>query len=343
MNPILRHLLVRRPAIAALGLLPLGVMAAAAQPTPGQVPYLNLPPVTAPATPPGGSAYAPSDIPAAKDASTLEALKQREQELATMRAEQRRALENEDKLKREIEAIGADRRKLNAQLIETAARVRSMEAEIARTADRLAPLDEREQALLRSLDGRRGVLVEVLAVLQRMGRHPPSVMMVRPEDALQALRTAMLLGSVLPELRQETDALIADLSELARLRKGIAEARERLDRDLKTLADESPRLALLVEQRQKQQAEIENTLTAERRRATQLARQVDNLKDLIGGLERDLDSATRAARLAARPPVEKKSLDNRRDALPCNRSGKRVRPIGICRRICVMMRATIPI
>ena len=41
----------------------------------------------------------------------------------------KRALENEAKLKREIESIGDDRRKLNQQLIDTAARVRSVEDE----------------------------------------------------------------------------------------------------------------------------------------------------------------------------------------------------------------------
>src|SRR5262249_44485179 len=171
-----------------------------------------------------------------------------------------------------IESIGDDRRKLNAQLIETAARVRNIEAQIDRTMERLAPLDERERALRASFDERQGVVVEVLAALQRIGRHPPRVMVVRPEDALQALRSAILLGAVLPELRQETESLVADLSELSRLRKGIADERDRLDRDLKTLADESPRPTLLIEQRQKQQADAESTLTTQRTPATHLAR-----------------------------------------------------------------------
>jgi septal ring factor EnvC (AmiA/AmiB activator) len=326
MNSVMRHLHVaRRPTIAALGILPLGLMAAMAQTTPrppGEVPYLNFPPVVAPGTPRGESTppleLRPSEVPGTKDPGTkdqsaIDALKQRDQELNAIRAEQRRSLENEAKLKREIESIGDDRRKLNTQLIEAAARVRGMEAEIARTMERLAPLDAREQTLRKSLDERRGVIVEVLAALQRIGRHPPPVMVVRPEDALEALRSAMLLGAVLPELRQETDALLADLSELELLRKGIADERDRLDRDIKALAEESPRLTLLVAQRQKQQADIESTLTAERARTTQLARQVDNLKDLIGNLERNLDNANRPTRLATRPGDEKKALDSRPD------------------------------
>jgi septal ring factor EnvC (AmiA/AmiB activator) len=63
-------------------------------------------------------------------------------------------------------------------------------------------------------------------------------------------------------------------------------------------------MALLVEERQKKQAEAEKALDAERQRAVQLARQVDNLKDLIAKLEQNLDSAGRGARAAARAEPE---------------------------------------
>ena len=59
---------------------------------------------------------------------------------------------------------------------------------------------------------------------------------------------------------------------------------------------------MLLEQRQKQQTDIEKTLAAERQHATQLARQADNLKDLMAKLEQGLDGAGRAGR----PGTEKK-------------------------------------
>lgn len=312
----MRHLPnVRRPAIiAALGFLPLGLTAAVAQTSlrpPGDTPYLNYAPATGPSSQPATRPQRrPSRTPAAKAPNPLDALKLHDQELAAIRSEQQRALENEARFKHELESIGDDRRKLNTQLIESAARVRNLEAAVIRASERLKPLDEREQALRKSLDERRGVIVEVLATLQRMGRQPPPVMLARPEDALQSLRSAMLLGAVLPEMRQEAAALLADLTELTRLRKEIIEEQERLDRDLKTLAEESPRLSMLVEQRQKQQRDAEKTLASEHQRVTQIARQVDNLKDLIGGLERKLDSATRSARIAARRSEEKKALES---------------------------------
>ena len=77
------------------------------------------------------------------------------------------------------------------------------------------------------------------------------------------------------------------------------------------LADDIAQLTALTEQRQKQQAEVEKTLTAERERAAQLGRRSEDLQELIAKLEQELDRTTRAARLAARSGEEKKATDAR--------------------------------
>src|SRR6185437_14802360 len=76
--------------------------------------------------------------------------------------------------------------------------------------------------------------------------------------------------------------------------------RDRLKNEVASLDTERTRMTALVEERQKQQTEREKALDAERARAGELARQVDNLKDLIAKLEQGLDPATKAAREAAR-------------------------------------------
>lgn len=230
--------------------------------------------------------------------SPLDSLRQREQELEAIRNEQKKAAETEAKLRGEIETIGEDRRKLNQALIDAAARSRAAEDRIAETESRLKPLDATEQRLRESLTSRRATIVEILAALQRVGRHPPPAIMVRPEDALQTVRTAIMLGAVLPEMRAQADQLAADLSDLVRIRKEIGEEKDRLARDAGALNEERQRLSLLIDERQKKQADTEKALDTERQKSIVLARQVDNLKDLIGKVEQSLDAANRAARQA---------------------------------------------
>lgn len=208
--------------------------------------------------------------------------------------EQRRKIEGE------LESMRADRARLNAALIDTAARVRAGETRAAEVEKRLETLTGSQEAIRRSLDNRRGVIVEVLAALQRMGRRPPPAILAEPADILRAVRASMMLGAVLPELRAETEALAADLAELVDLRAKIAADSETLKRDLAALGQERTRLAALVEARQASVSEAEKALGAERERARDLARQATTLKELIERMEREVAAAARAADEARR-------------------------------------------
>jgi len=270
--------------------LPLGAHSAAfAQSAPSQIPAGA-----------GQTPAAPSVPAAAPLAAAQDALKQHDQELDAVRAQERASAESQAKLRREIESIGDDRRTLNQQLIDTAARVRDVEATIEATRARLKPLDDQEGDIRKSLDERRTAIVEILAALQRIGRQPPPALLVRPEDALQAVRTAIALGAVLPDMRAQGDALAGDLADLLAVRKDIATEHDRLAHDLDLLGREQLRMNVLIEERQKKQTASEEALDAERTRATDLAHQADGLKDLIAKLESGLDPATRKAHAEAR-------------------------------------------
>jgi septal ring factor EnvC (AmiA/AmiB activator) len=232
-------------------------------------------------------------------APSPEAIKQREQELEAAREQQKKAAELQQKLKADIEAIGQDRSKLNQQLIDIAAQVRGVETRIGEAEARLRPLDSREQQIRSSLDSRRAEIIEVLAALQRAGRRTPPALLVRPEDALQSLRTAMLLGAVVPELRGRAERLTSDLGELVALRKTIATERDALALDRDKLKDDQARLAALVDERQRKQSAFERDMEAEGARAIALSKQVDSLQGLIAKLEQDLKSAAKAAATAS--------------------------------------------
>jgi len=200
----------RRQFAAAAGCLLLGMATAGAQQATPDLSELRL--TQSPAA-------APQD------------LQQRDSELEKIRAEQRKAIDAQAKLRREIASLSEDRRELNQQLIQTAMRVRDIDARIAETEKRIEPLDKREKGIQQSLRSRRAVITEVLAALQRMGRRPPPALLVRPEDALQSVRTAILLGAVRPEMRMEAETLARELSALVQICKAIATERERKVRE----------------------------------------------------------------------------------------------------------------
>ena len=241
-----------------------------------------------------------STLPSATAPSADDAIRQHDQELDSVRSQQRQSVDSQAKLRLQIEALSEDRRGLNQQLIESATAVRDVEAKIDDAQSRLQSLDAREQVFQKSLDERRSAIIEILAALQRVGQRPPPALLVRPEDALKALRTAITLGAVVPDMRAEADAIAGDLAELSRVRKDIVSERATLSQNLDRLANEQLRLNMLIDARQKKQATTEQALDTERQHAVDLSHQVDNLKDLIAKLEASLTPATRAVRDSAR-------------------------------------------
>lgn len=204
------------------------------------------------------------------------------------------------KIEAEVERMRADRARLAAALIETAQKTQSAEARAGEIEARLDTLTGSEQAIRASLDSRRGVIAEVLAAAQRLGRRPPPAIMADPADMLRAIRSAMMLGAVLPQLREETQALADDLAEMTRLRAAIAAEQGKLAAELTTMAAERQRLAALVEERKAALAPAEQALAQSRRRAEELSRQASSLKDLIQRMEGEASAAAHAAEEARR-------------------------------------------
>jgi septal ring factor EnvC (AmiA/AmiB activator) len=237
---------------------------------------------------------APAPAAGPQQAETAEEKARREQDLKILEEAITANAEARKRLEAEIEEIRTDRARLNAALIETAGRVRGTEDRIRGLEGRLQTLAASEAAIRRSLDSRRGVIIEVFAALQRMGRRPPPAVLVRPEDMLEAVRASIMLGAVLPELRVEADILATDLAELVRLKEAIATDRTTLNGELTALNGEQERLAALMEARQGRIAEVERNVGAEQEKAAALARQAGTLKELIDRMEAEISGAQRA-------------------------------------------------
>ncbi len=90
------------------------------------------------------------------------------------------------------------------------------------------------------------MLAEVLGALQRMGRNPPPALLVTPDDALASVRSAILLGAVVPGIRRETDKLAADLANLSSLQAASAAEKSSLTATMTNSIEEERRMDLLL-------------------------------------------------------------------------------------------------
>lgn len=196
---------------------------------------------------------------------------------------------------------------LRTALVASADKRKALEQQIIDGEDKLNTLRTKEDAVHASLRARRGVLAEVLAALQRMGRNPPPALLVTPEDALGSVRSAILLGAVVPGIRHETENLAADLKALAGVRKEIVTQKQALGDDMTARLEEERRMNMLIVEKQKLKQRSATELASERRKAEQLAAQATSLEGLIGSIESEITSARDAA-AAAKAEEENRRL-----------------------------------
>ena len=201
-------------------------------------------------------------------------------------------------LKSEIDALDKDRATLNQSLIDTNRQVQKLEGDIDGAEARLKALYASEDKLRASLASQRNVLAEVLAALQRMSHRPPPAILVRPQDALASIRSAILLGAVVPDLRVAADALADNLKQLVTLREAKEKERDSLRENATALAEGRARIALLIEDRQNQRQASVQALTEEEKRSATLADQATSLRDLIARMEAENATASAAAAAA---------------------------------------------
>lgn len=216
----------------------------------------------------------------------------------------------------EIAALKQDETSVTAALIQSGKTSRKLSEDIARIEDRLAGQKEEEDAIRASLHSRRAVLAEVLAALQRMGLNPPPAILVKPEDALSSVRSAILLGAVVPEMRDETERLVADLDALKRVTNSIANERSLLMAALKAQTEERHRLDALVEQKRALRAQSELNRSAEEQKIAGLAAKAKSLKELIASLEKDLAAEQGALERQRREEEKRLALERQKAETP---------------------------
>jgi septal ring factor EnvC (AmiA/AmiB activator) len=236
------------------------------------------------------------------------------QELQTLQSEISLSEQRKQELANQIDSLEKDRATINRTLIETSTNSRNIEKRISKVEIRLSQLRDEQADVRVFLNSKKALLMEVLGALQRMGRNPPPALLVKPEDALSSVRSAILLGSVVPEMRSETEILLGQLKDLVRISNEIETQREALTVELVSLAGEEEKLNLLLIEKRKLAGQAQDKLLQENAKAAELAAKATSLNDLINSLEVEIESAQQAAEAARLAEIEQKRLEEQRIA-----------------------------
>lgn len=214
------------------------------------------------------------------------------QKLESQRGALEDARNRESALARDVADIDAERERLNARLLETAALIQRSEAKLSSIEARLGELEVQEKLVRGSLEQQQGHIAKLLGALQRMGRNPPPVMITRREDALQMVRSAMMLATAFPELRGKALDLSSKLQELVRVMTDIRTESALLKAETQRLNDGQTKLAGLMEERKQSLSQRRAELAEVRNTAAAIRSSVNDLNDLIARLDKEVTEKT---------------------------------------------------
>jgi murein hydrolase activator len=200
---------------------------------------------------------------------------------------------------------------LSGRLVSIAETVAEQERKLAKAEKRQKKLRDEIAVINLSLVERQDAMAEVLAGLQRLEHNPPPALVVAPDDVLGALRGAMVMGSIVPELRRSAQELHDQLAALKGLREKFEAEGRQVNDALVALETSRAEVNQLIEDKKALAALSKQQLADERKRAEELAERATSLKELLAKLEeeRKAAEAKRTAEEKARAEAEKKAKD----------------------------------
>lgn len=199
----------------------------------------------------------------------------------------RRDRQQAEGLSQSAAKFARDQTILRERLIQAAALAQARERDLNQVEQRLAMFETQEASARKALDGQQTKLAQLLAVLQRMGREPPPALVVRPDNATAAARSAMLLSSVVPAVQKQASQLAKNLGELRLLRQRTAAERLKVAAASGSLEKDRAALTHLLDQRRLLTEQASQNLQSTKDHILELGEQARDLRALITSLRED--------------------------------------------------------
>ena len=257
-----------------------------------------------------------------------EQLKAVEQNLEAAKAEKGR-------LAREKAAVAQDLKRARQRKIALAKDVQEQEQKLLTLENKIAKLEEDVKASSAALARRDDQMRSTLLALERMALRPGDALTLTPLAPEDAVRTAILLSAVVPEIASSTAALQEELANLYHRRAEIAEQRRKAAAAAARLTDKRAKLEAVIETAATRQTTVAARSKEVETRMSKLAHQAKDLRALFEKLaaekaKRKKEEAHRRKRQRIAPPDDEptRRFSKARGTLPFPAVGKVVARYG---------------
>ncbi|MEO0412299.1 MAG: peptidoglycan DD-metalloendopeptidase family protein [Pseudomonadota bacterium] len=208
-------------------------------------------------------------------------------------------------LEKEAKAVSAQIDALTEKMVALAREIQNQESALGRVELELDILEKELEEQRRALEIKRTDLSTTLAAMQKLSRQPSSLVFLRPVSAEETGRSAALLSSVVPVLKEQAALIRSDLVTLKVIKTRLEATQATYKVQLAALSDSRATLEVTQDERKQQRKTLSAQAQAEAERIATLAGEAKTLGGLLQKLREErarLDAAPRPLPKPASPP-----------------------------------------
>lgn len=235
-------------------------------------------------------------------------------ELEALEAERAAMLRQLEALEEAGSTVAGDIETLERDLISAAMESQRREEQAMSAEFKLISLRARLGSARTQLIEGEDALEDLMASLAISGRHRPPALLTQPQNANQAIRAAILMGEVAPQVQNRATALSEEITDLRRIERQVLREQKALAAAEAALELKQAEISQLTAAKRAAFEDVTADAAALRARADALGEQAGTIRELIAALEKAAPGAPRLkprllyAEQSRKPSVQQASL-----------------------------------
>ncbi len=210
---------------------------------------------------------------------------------------------NKKELEKEAKKIEGSLKATQSNLVKIAKDIQENEKDMQALNKDVKSLEAQKSEIQNRLQKDQGSIAHLILALERIRRLPPEALIVKPDAPLKTAQSAMLMQSILPDLKGKADSLRTELEELYDVSEKLDAEKSKLTKTSVALQDQHKELSGMLDKRKKLYASTQSDLKEREARIKSISSKAKNLRELVQKL--DQESRTREKNAKARNVVLK--------------------------------------
>lgn len=206
-------------------------------------------------------------------------------ELSRVTSQIRAAESEHKKLREKARAVQKEILDVRRKMVKAASSIQEQEESLDRLEQKLREFEDQQAFMKNRLEIRKMQRVRVLAALQNLAWKPTEALLAQPLPPQDTLRSALLLREAVPRLEYSTEGLRKDLVKIASLTTAIRAQYAQIKTMAKRLESKRRNMNVLIKKKTKLQSTFASESSRAKEKASSLARQASDLKDLLARLD----------------------------------------------------------